>query len=386
MSRNTTIVIIGAGVIGLSTAIKLQENLKQYHGPSKPSTPQILLVAKEWPAAIPGAPLQHSPDYASMWAGAHVRPIPATTPQLQREAAWLKHTVAEFDRQASAEPSSGITRTTGVEYLEAPDQGYSQQDASSFEQETGLSGYRKLQASELPAGVALGYEYDTFCINTPVYCEALLRRFLLGGGKTLKMDLKSEWEAFSLAENVAFVINASGTGIGGDSKCFPTRGQTVVTDLDVTKTVTRQHRDGTWSFLIPRFLKGGTIVGGTKEPGDWRSTPCPATRDKLLANGLRLEPLARRDGGGTAGQTKAVGDVTVIADVVGRRPTRHGGMRLETEDKIIPQRPGGQARCSVIHAYGAGGRGYEISWGVANDIVALAQPLLTRLSNATSKL
>ena len=28
-----------------------------------------------------------------MWAGAHVRPIPASTPQLKREAQWLKETV-----------------------------------------------------------------------------------------------------------------------------------------------------------------------------------------------------------------------------------------------------------------------------------------------------
>lgn len=129
----------------------------------------------------------------------------------------------EFDRQATEEPACGVTRTTGVEYLESPDQGYVQQDAASFASETGLSGYRKYSKSELPEGVALGYEYETFCINSPVYCESLLRQFLVQGGKTMKKDLKSEWEACSLAANVLFVINASGTGFG-DPNCFPTRG------------------------------------------------------------------------------------------------------------------------------------------------------------------
>lgn len=188
-----------------------------------PDLPQILLVAREWPGSIPGAPHQHSVDYASMWAGAHVRPIPATTSQLQEEAKWLKRTVAEFDRLAAEEPASGVTRTLGVEYLEAPDQAYQQQEAASFKKETGLPGFKKYAKPELPEGVALGYEYETFCINSPVYCETLLRKFVLRGGKTMQKDLRSEWEAFSLADNVAFVINASGTGFG-DPTCFPTRG------------------------------------------------------------------------------------------------------------------------------------------------------------------
>ncbi|KID92788.1 FAD dependent oxidoreductase superfamily [Metarhizium guizhouense ARSEF 977] len=368
-----TIIIIGAGVIGLSTAVNLQQTLKETMGPD---LPQILLVAREWPGSIPGAPHQHSVDYASMWAGAHVRPIPATTSQLQEEAKWLKRTVAEFDRLAAEEPASGVTRTLGVEYLEAPDQAYQQQDAASFKKETGLPGFRKHAKSELPEGVALGYEYETFCINSPVYCETLLRKFVLRGGKTMQKDLRSEWEAFSLAENVAFVINASGAGFG-DPTCFPTRGQTVVTDLvDVQKTITRQSKDGSWSFLIPRFFNGGTIVGGTKEPDDWRHTPCVPTRKKLLEEGLKIEPLSHGDD--KIHPKKTIKEVGVISDIVGRRPTRHGGMRIEIEERRIPH-PNKDMNRSVIHAYGAGGRGYEISWGVANEVLTLASPLLARL-------
>ncbi|OAQ73683.1 FAD dependent oxidoreductase superfamily [Pochonia chlamydosporia 170] len=373
MSQAPTIIIIGAGIIGLSTAVRLQQNLKQHANSPRP---QILLVAREWPASIPGAPPLHSVDYASMWAGAHVRPIPATTAQLKQEAKWLRQAVMEFDRQATEEPACGVTRTTGVEYLESPDQGYVQQDAASFASETGLSGYRKYSKSELPEGVALGYEYETFCINSPVYCESLLRQFLVQGGKTMKKDLKSEWEAFSLAANVLFVINASGTGFG-DPNCFPTRGQTVVTDLlDVKRTVTKQNKDGAWSFLIPRFFNGGTIVGGTKEPGDWRSTPCMRTRQKLLENGLEIEPLAHGDSISTP--KKTIDEIGVISDVVGRRPTRQGGMRIEVEKRTVAQHLNGSVNRSVIHAYGAGGRGYEISWGVANEVVTLAVPLLAK--------
>lgn len=162
-------------------------------------------------------------------------------------------------------------------------------------------------------------------------------------------------------------------------------GQTVVTNLtDVQKTVTKQNKDGTWSFLIPRFFNGGTIVGGTKEPGDWRSTPCLPTRHKLLQGGLQIEPLSHGDG--KIAPQKAMTDVKVISDVVGRRPTRVGGMRLEVEERPVAQGLNGNIQRCVIHAYGAGGRGYEISWGVANEVVALAVPLLSKSSQTLSKL
>lgn len=57
------------------------------------------------------------------------------------------------------------------------------------------------------------------------------------------------------------------------------------------------------------------------------------------------------------------GKFTVIKDIVGRRPTRKGGIRLEAE-KLQ------NGRC-IIHAYGLGGRGYELSWGVAEGVADL---------------
>jgi D-amino-acid oxidase len=55
----------------------------------------------------------------------------------------------------------------------------------------------------------------------------------------------------------------------------------------------------------------------------------------------------------------------VIRDVVGRRPAREGGLRLEAE------KVGTDNRQTVVHAYGVGGRGFELSWGVAEDVIEL---------------
>ena len=53
----------------------------------------------------------------------------------------------------------------------------------------------------------------------------------------------------------------------------------------------------------------------------------------------------------------------IVTDIVGRRPTRDGGVRLDVE------RSGRKG--VVVHAYGAGGRGYELSWGIAGDVASL---------------
>lgn len=145
-----------------------------------------------------------------------------------------------------------------------------------------------------------------------------------------------------------------------------TQGQTALTNLTgIDETITRQNADGTWSFAIPRFFGGGTVIGGTKEPGNWDLASSPTTQAQLLQAAQRLQPgiLEKTESNEGGRQTKQ--PLRVIADIVGRRPTRKGGMRIEVEQ---PQSSAGGA---IVHAYGAGGRGFEISWGVATEVTEL---------------
>lgn len=52
----------------------------------------------------------------------------------------------------------------------------------------------------------------------------------------------------------------------------------------------------------------------------------------------------------------------MVRDLVGIRPYREGGVRLE------PQTMDGRY---VLHAYGVGGGGYVFSWGLAKAVVDL---------------
>lgn len=129
-------------------------------------------------------------------------------------------------------------------------------------------------------------------------------------------------------------------------------------------TLTRQNSDGTWSFCIPRPLEGGTIIGGTKQPHNWDPNPSLQTRETLLRNAAKWFPFTEESGG----------RFDVIRDIVGRRPAREGGVRIEVEEVDVD---GLQGR--VVHGYGAGGRGYELSWGIARDVAALVGGQKARL-------
>ncbi|KAE8155012.1 Fcf1-domain-containing protein [Aspergillus avenaceus] len=322
-----------AGVTGLSTALTLQT---QY------PTHKIHLITRDLPSS-------QSPNYASPWAGAHYRPIPGRTPQLLREETQARKTYAHF-KTLSQDPSSGVQRIEAIEHLEDPPPEYLDTDAVRHCYGH-LDGFRYLAEEEKPAGVKWGVRYDSFVVNSPVYCAYLLRRFVLAGGVVREYEVVDPREGFYLAQaEVGCVVDCSGMGFG-DEKCFIIRGQTCLVRNPCNATITRQNADGSWSFCIPRPLHGGTIIGGTKQPRNYDPFPSLETRETLLRNAQKWFPFA-----------EGVDQFDVIRDIVGRRPAREGGMRIEAE-KV--------AEGTVVHAYGAGGRGYEISWGVAGDVLDL---------------
>lgn len=139
-------------------------------------------------------------------------------------------------------------------------------------------------------------------------------------------------------------------------------GQTCLVANPCSKTITQQNTDGTWTFIIPRGFNGGTVIGGTKVPHDWSTKPSLEIRNELLQKAAKMYPEILNERG----------EFDVITDIIGRRPTRLGGMRIEIESRSIE---GGENQ-RVVHAYGAGGRGYEMSWGVAEDVKELVESIL----------
>ena len=339
------LIVIGAGITGLTTATLLQQQL--------PKDTPITIIAAETPdTEFPTA------DYASMWAGAHYRPChPLNTPQLIAEEKLALRTAEAMRRIARENPEAGVAEMPGIEYIEEPPKEILNLRTGDVYAWPG-DGFRVLEKDELPPGAEWGCVYQTYGVNIRVYIKWLLSRFLAKGGKLIQKRLSSADEAFKFVEKTGLekaqiVVNCSGRNFDHDPKMKIIRGQTVLVKNKYHGTATWQKTDGMWEFLIDRPCNGGTIVGGTKEIGDWEAAPRAETRATLLESCVESFP-------------DFVADITefdVIQDNVGRRPWREGGYRFEAE-QVRPGR-------TVVHGYGAGGRGFELSWGAAGKVVEL---------------
>ena len=272
------------------------------------------------------------------------------------------HTAETMRRIAKDSPEAGVAETPALEYFQkTPPEilGLKTGDIYAWRGD----GFRVLERHELPQEAAWGCEYQAYCVNVTVYTKWLHDLFLTKGGKIVERRLSSAVEAFDFAaENglskVSVVVNCSGRNFDLDSKTEIIRGQTVLVKQQYHRTITWQNADGTWAFLIPRPNSGGTIVGGTKEIDDWEASPRAETRERLLKRCVDSFPDFVAN----------VEDFVILKNNVGRRPWREGGYRFEAEQV--------GAGKTVVHGYGAGGRGYELSWGAAGQIAELVKEVI----------
>ncbi|KAF4459498.1 D-amino-acid oxidase [Fusarium albosuccineum] len=340
------VVIVGAGVLGLTTAAVLQDRYPRL---------RITIVAAEVPLTPPftEAP-RPSPDYASMWAGAHFRPDGGSA----EEHELALYTARVMKTIALRSPESGVQSVIGREITErVPENKSHFKSGDVYALDKGEGEFHVLGSQELNPGGAWGCEYQTWIVNVHIYCRWLLTRFVRQGGNLVQRRLASLDEAFEVLEHESscppLVINCSGRNFDTDPRCNVIRGQTILVKNTYHKTATRHNKDDSWSFLIPRPLGGGTIVGGTKQMGDWGTEIRPQETKAILEAAVKYWPDF----------VSKVDDFEVLAINVGRRPWRDGGLRIEREtlgqDKV------------VVHGYGAGARGYELSWGAAERIVGL---------------
>ena len=143
------------------------------------------------------------------------------------------------------------------------------------------------------------------------------------------------------------MVNAAGLGasrLAADDQVVPIRGQTMFVETPFNELVMFQGSH--YSYVIPRMGSGGVIVGGVSQEGN---------TDRGVDSSLRGDIL-RRVKSITKGALDGVDlERDVKKDIVGFRPGRKGGYRLEVDG-------------DVVHAYGLGGLGYTFGFGVARRV------------------
>ena len=234
--------------------------------------------------------------------------------------------------------------------------------------------FQILNKEDLPEGVEYGIGYTTICINPEKYMNYLTSLLPSSVVKIrCEQKLKSLREVLNVpglekGSAVSGIVNCTGLGalsLVPDENVFPTRGQTVLlrqhTDIDIF----RQAKDGQAWYIIRRANNGGTILGGSKQHGDWNADVDDELTQRILDNCKKIAPeglLVDKDGAGK--------EFDVVSVQVGRRPSRKGGVRVEVDEDILSEE-----KKWVVHQYGHSGSGFQTSYGSAKEAVRLVEGL-----------
>ncbi len=305
------VTVVGAGVSGLTTALRLAE-----------AGHAVTVVSRDRPLATTSAVA------AALWFPYRVLPY-------DRVLAWSAAGYAAFARLAGERPESGVRLRWGTELLrrEPGDEWWAPAVPD-------LAVTR-----DVPAGYTAGWRFVAPVVDMSRYLPWLAAE-AGAAGVTL---VPGAVEVADLGSLGPVVVDCAGLGardLAPDPTLTPIRGQVVVVDpVGVEEWVSDDLDDRTLTYVIPRV--DDVVVGGTAEEGEWGTEPDPAVAAAILDRATALVP--------------ALAGATVRAHKVGLRPGRPS-VRLEAE------RRGPQ---TVVHNYGHGGAGVTLSWACAGEVVTL---------------
>ncbi|HEU4947864.1 MAG TPA: FAD-dependent oxidoreductase [Kribbella sp.] len=301
------VIVVGAGVIGLSCAVRLAE-----------SGYDVAVLARDLPLETTSAVA------AAIW-------YPYLSAPRERVAAWSRTTYDELVKLAGNQPSVRLRH--GREFLvePAPDPWWA----------AALSDLERIGSP--PAGFRDGWSFTAPVVEMPIYLPYLVDRLEAAGGTLTRAALPA------LPNMADVVVNCAGLGArltAGDPTVTPVRGQVVyVEQPGLTEWLIADRGPEDLTYVIPR--EHDVVVGGTSEPDSWDLAVDPATAGQILDRAAALVP--------------ALGRAKVIRHRVGLRPARPA-IRCESVqagDRLI------------VHCYGHGGAGVTVSWGCADEVLSL---------------
>ena len=309
------VIVVGCGVSGLSSAIRLTE-----------AEHEVAIWAKDLP------PYTTSNVAAATWYPYRAFPV-------ERVLAWGQRAFEVFTELAEA-PESGVSFIEALELFreEAPDPWWREC----------VTHFRRASPAELPPGFVSGYVFETPVIEMPVYLPYLMRRFEALGGRATQREIAALEEA--LAESDV-VVNCSGLGaltLVGDEEVYPLRGQIVRVEPPPVGRILINEDE--LAYIVPRSRD--CVLGGTADAGNWSLEPDMEVAEAIIERCARLAPEVRQ--------------ARVVEHLVGLRPARNA-IRLEAEPQGLEGTPGKL----VVHNYGHGGAGVTLSWGCAEEVVRL---------------
>jgi D-amino-acid oxidase len=338
------ILIIGCGVSGLSTGVRL---LEAGHG------------VRIWAKALP--PETTSNVAAAVWYPYRAYPEDKVT-------AWGAAAYRAFQRLAAEAPESGVLMAQVLDLKVAP--------AGDPWWVGAVGGFRHATPDELPASYEDAYVLDAPVIDTSAYLVWLRGRFEALGGTVERREVRDFAEAFAACP---VVVNCAGLGareLASDRDIHPARGQVVrVRHSGFRRVLLDDEGPNALAYIVPRVHD--IVLGGIDEDENESTTIEPEVRmgilercarlvehyDAAFAASLRAHLTPQPSALSRTGGVEAA-PIEIVSEGAGLRPVR-SAIRLERE-RVAPDR-------WLLHNYGHGGAGVTLSWGCADAVVELVE-------------
>nr|CAG4644013.1 EOG090X07IC [Lepidurus arcticus] len=331
------VAVIGAGVIGVGSAIVLQETFPDL---------SITLVADKFTLYTTGD------GAAGLW-GPYLL---GSTPEKDIYR-WSKATHDYFAKiwqsPHAGEMGVSLVPCQRIDTMKTPLPIW--QDV--------VYGFREMSQKELERmdrpGIVQGHEFVTFTCEPVKLLPVLMKSFLSKGGQ-IKQQFVDDFA--NLGNSFDIIINCTGIGardLVGDHKVCPKRGQVSRVYAPWIKTVLLDDSDD-GNYIIPNHHS--VVLGGTHQENDW-NLQTNAKDTAFIHNGCaKLIPSLK--------------DAKLLKEWVGLRPGRPS-VRLHKETRLLHGKP-----VTIVHNYGHGGSGITLFWGCAQDVGNLVASSLQLLQRA----
>ncbi|GFR69819.1 D-aspartate oxidase-like [Elysia marginata] len=331
------VAVVGAGVVGLSTAVALQQRVKNV---------KVTLIADRFDEGT-----------TSWGAGGLFRPDLDSYPAEHQSSfrQWISDSWKFYNALASSEHSQdcGLTFVAGTLLQNSPkDLGYS--CISELTHDFQKLDEAQIKKMNLPSTFKYAYSCTTVITHVPTYLRWLMQKFRGNGGK---VECRKVSRLSQLSDDFDLVINCCGLSaveLCQDKSMYPVMGHLVRVKAPWFKKFVFSDD----LYIIPH--NDYVLLGGIKDAGNWSRAPDPAKRNIILSRAYAMFPALKH--------------APILDEWVGLRPGREK-VRLEVE--LI--KGGNKKTIPVIHNYGHGGHGISLSWGCALHATRLVQELTSGL-------
>lgn len=325
------IAVVGAGVVGLSTAMNIFDSIPFV---------SVTVIADKF-----------NVDTTSDGAGGLFRPNSNTTPGIpvEKMKKWCTDSLEHYTTLLSSQEANkcGVSLMTGFLFGQEPLDDFVSLVSHTFQN---LSSE---QIRKMNFNYKYGAQVTTLVAECRRYLPWLMEKFQEKGGHVIKRTLKSLEE---LVGHYDIVVNCTGLGsrfLVPDDSVYPVKGQLIQVEAPWIKHF-YYFEDDLPAYIIP--CGDRVALGGVRFKDDFTTHIDPEVSRGIWQRCTSKIPSLK--------------NAKVLWEWSGLRPHRVP-LRLEKE---IMKFPKGQLK--VVHNYGHGANGVTLSWGTALNATKLVEEFM----------